>query len=103
VKIGADDTITIIAPRAEMGQGISTTLAALVAEELDVGLDQVKVEHGPASYAYYNSAILEEGGPFAFFDESMTAEIVRAGMGVVGKFLALQGTGGSASTRDGFD
>lgn len=103
VKIGADNTVTLVAPRAEMGQGISTTLAAMVAEELDVGLDQVKVELGPASHAYYNAAILEEGGPFAFFDESMTAEAVRAGMGVAGKFLALQVTGGSASTRDGFD
>ena len=73
VKIGADNTITIVAPRAEMGQGVSTTLAAMVAEELDVSLDQVKVEHGPASYAYYNSGIMEDGGPFAFFDESMTA------------------------------
>ena len=81
VKIGADNTITVIAPRAEMGQGISTTLAALVAEELDVDLDQVKVEHGPASYAYYNAAMLEEGGPFAFFDESMIAEAVRAAHG----------------------
>lgn len=103
VKIGADNTITIVAPRAEMGQGISTTLAVMVAEELDVSLDQVKVEHGPASYAYYNAAMLEEGGPFAFFDESTTAEAVRSGLGVVGKFLALQGTGGSASTRDGFN
>ncbi|RUW69949.1 MULTISPECIES: xanthine dehydrogenase family protein molybdopterin-binding subunit [unclassified Mesorhizobium] len=103
VKIGADNTITIVAPRAEMGQGVSTTLAAMVAEELDVGLDQVKVEHGPASYAYYNAAILQEGGPFAFFDESMTAEAVRSGLGVVGKLLALQGTGGSSSMRDGFD
>ncbi|RWF38382.1 MAG: xanthine dehydrogenase family protein molybdopterin-binding subunit, partial [Mesorhizobium sp.] len=103
VKIGADNTITIVAPRAEMGQGVSTTLAAMVAEELDVGLDQVKVEHGPASYAYYNVAILQEGGPFAFFDESMTAEAVRSGLGVVGKLLALQGTGGSSSMRDGFD
>ncbi|RUX45874.1 xanthine dehydrogenase family protein molybdopterin-binding subunit, partial [Mesorhizobium sp. M7A.F.Ca.CA.002.09.1.1] len=102
VKIGADNTITIVAPRAEMGQGISTTLAAMVAEELDVGLDRVMVEHGPASHAYYNAAILEEGGPFAFFDESLTAQAVRSGLGVVGKFLALQGTGGSASTRDGF-
>ncbi|RUZ53370.1 molybdopterin cofactor-binding domain-containing protein, partial [Mesorhizobium sp. M7A.F.Ca.US.007.01.1.1] len=103
VKIGADNTITIVAPRAEMGQGISTTLAAMVAEELDVGLDRVMVEHGPASHAYYNAAILEEGGPFAFFDESMTAQAVRSGLGVVGKFLALQGTGGLGSTRDGFD
>ncbi|BCG92412.1 xanthine dehydrogenase family protein molybdopterin-binding subunit [Mesorhizobium sp. 131-2-1] len=103
VKIGADNTITIVTPRAEMGQGVSTTLAAMVAEELDVGLDLVKVEHGPASYAYYNAAILQEGGPFAFFDESMTAEAVRSGLGVVGKLLALQGTGGSSSMRDGFD
>ena len=61
-----------------MGQGISTTLAALVAEELDVALEQIKVEHGPASWAYYNSAMLEEGGPFAFFDEGLLAETVRA-------------------------
>ena len=103
VKIGADNAITIIAPRAEMGQGVSTTLAAIVAEELDVSLDQVKVEHGPASYAYFNSGIMTEGGPFAFFEESKIAETVRASLGVIGKLLALQGTGGSSSMRDGFD
>jgi isoquinoline 1-oxidoreductase beta subunit len=58
LKIGSDNTITVIAPRAEMGQGISTTLAAFVAEELDVTLDSIKVEHGPPSYAYYNAAML---------------------------------------------
>ena len=36
VKIAPDNTITVIAPRAEMGQGVSTSLAALVAEELNV-------------------------------------------------------------------
>ena len=103
VKVGVDNTITIIAPRAEMGQGISTTLAALVAEELDVTLDKVRVEHGPASHAYYNSAMLEEGGPFNFFDEGLVADTVRSALGTVGKVLGLQATGGSASTRDGFD
>ncbi|WP_274626906.1 xanthine dehydrogenase family protein molybdopterin-binding subunit [Arvimicrobium flavum] len=103
VKIAPDNTITVIAPRAEMGQGVSTTLAALVAEELEVGLDQVKVEHGPASYAYYNSAMFEEGGPFAFFDDSAMAEATRAALGSVGKILGLQGTGGSTSIRDAFD
>ena len=103
VKVASDNTITIIAPRAEMGQGISTTLAAFVAEELDVTLDKVTVEHGPASYAYYNAAMLEEGGPFAFYDDSSIAETARAALGSVGKVLGLQGTGGSASTRDGFD
>jgi isoquinoline 1-oxidoreductase beta subunit len=103
VKIASDGTITVIAPRAEMGQGVSTSLAALVAEELDVDLAKLRVEHGPASWAYYNSEMLAEGGPFAFYEESMVAEAVRGAMGGVGKVLGLQGTGGSASLRDGFD
>ncbi|TYR34553.1 xanthine dehydrogenase family protein molybdopterin-binding subunit [Mesorhizobium microcysteis] len=103
VKVSSDDTITLIAPRAEMGQGISTTLAAFVAEELDVSLDRVTVEHGPPSYAYYNAAMLEEGGGFNFWDESFTAETVRGLMGVAGKMLGLQATGGSTATRDGFE
>ena len=103
LKIGSDNTITVIAPRAEMGQGISTTLAAFVAEELEVTLDRVEVEHGPPSYAYYNAAMLEEGGGFNFWDESFTAETVRGLMGVAGKMLGLQATGGSTAARDGFD
>jgi isoquinoline 1-oxidoreductase beta subunit len=103
VKIAADNTIIVIVPRAEMGQGVTTTLAALVAEELDVGLDAIKIEHGPASYAYYNAEMLADGGPFAFYNEGFAAESVRATFGAAGKLLGLQGTGGSASTRDGFD
>ncbi len=103
VKIGADNTITIIAPRAEMGQGISTTLAAFVAEELDVTLDKVKVEYGPASYAYYNAAMMEDAGPFPFYDDSRIAVMSRHALATVSKVLGLQATGGSAATRDGFD
>jgi len=103
VKIANDNTITVIAPRAEMGQGIFTMLAALVAEELDVSLDQIQIEHGPAASAYYNTAALEHGAPFPQFDESFTAEAVRSAMTVVAKFLALQLTGGSASTVDHYD
>jgi len=103
VKVASDNTITVIAPRAEMGQGVATSLAALVAEELDVGLDKVKVEHGPASYAYYNSEMLSEGGPFAFYNDGLVAETMRGAMGAVGKILGFQGTGGSSSIRDGFE
>ncbi|MCF3641173.1 molybdopterin-dependent oxidoreductase [Rhizobium sp. TRM95111] len=103
VKIASDNTITVIAPRAEMGQGVTTTLAALVAEELDVRLDRIVVEHGPASHAYVNTTMLQEGVPFPHFDESALAEFARSGMAVLGKFLGLQGTGGSTSTVDGFE
>jgi len=94
--------ITIIAPRAEMGQGIHTTLAALVAEELDVALDDVIVEHGPASKAYYNAVVLEEGVPFPAFDTSKMAARLRALVQVPAKFLAMQLTGGSSSTPDAY-
>lgn len=94
--------VTIITPRAEMGQGVHTTLAALVAEELDVSLDEVRVAHGPASRAYYNEAILEEAVPFAQTDTSSMAENVRGFTRVPAKFLGLQVTGGSTSTADAF-
>ncbi|GIL01616.1 MAG: aldehyde dehydrogenase [Alphaproteobacteria bacterium] len=102
LKITADDAITVIAPRAEMGQGIHTTLAALVAEELDVALDRVTVEHGPGDWAYYNAAMMEDGGPFPFFDESFMAETMRSAMPAVAKVLGMQATGGSSSIRDGY-
>ncbi len=103
VKIGTDGRITIIAPRAEMGQGASTTLAALVAEELDVALTDVTVEHGPASYAYYNTEGLADGGPFAKFDTGLMAQGARGLFGATGKALGLQMTGGSSSITDGLD
>ncbi|MEM8814609.1 MAG: molybdopterin cofactor-binding domain-containing protein [Pseudomonadota bacterium] len=94
--------VTIITPRAEMGQGVHTTLAAMVAEELDIGLDSVRVEHGPASKAYFNAAIFEEAVPFAATDLSPLAERVRGVTRVPAKFLGMQLTGGSSSTPDAF-
>ncbi len=95
--------IQIIAPRAEMGQGVHTTLAALVAEEMDLRLDQITVIHGPASHAYFNAAVLREGIPFAPTDQSWLAETLRDATAIPSKFLGLQITGGSSSTPDGFD
>ncbi|WP_309665986.1 molybdopterin cofactor-binding domain-containing protein [Tabrizicola sp.] len=95
--------VTIIAPRAEMGQGIHTTLAALVAEELDMAWEDVTVIHGPASHAYYNAAALEDGVPFAPTDHGWLAETARGAMDVPAKFLGIQLTGGSTSVPDAFE
>ena len=94
--------VTIITPRAEMGQGVHTTLAAMVAEELDVDFSKIAVEHGPASYAYYNEAMLSEGAPFAPTDDGFLAQTARSAMAIPAKFLALQITGGSSSTPDAY-
>ncbi len=103
IKIGSDNTITIIAPRAEMGQGVYTTLAALAAEELDVALEQVKIEHGPASPAYFNEAVVRDSAPFPSFDRSFLANAARNGFSVAAKLLPLQITGGSATTVDAYE
>lgn len=95
--------VTLIAPRAEMGQGVQTTLAALLAEEMDLEWDQVQVMHGPASRAYFNAAILEEGVPFAPTNDGWLAETARGAMHIPAKFLGMQITGGSSSTPDAFD
>jgi len=95
--------ITIITPRAEMGQGIHSTLAALVAEELNVEWQSINVEHGPASSTYHNSAILEEGLPFAPTNNSVFATNIRKLTKVPAKFLGMQITGGSSSIVDGYE
>jgi isoquinoline 1-oxidoreductase beta subunit len=95
--------VTLITPRAEMGQGVQSTLAALLAEEMDLDWDQVRVMHGPASRAYFNAAILEEGVPFAPTNDSWLAETARGAMHIPAKFLGMQITGGSSSTPDAYE
>lgn len=95
--------VTIITPRAEMGQGVHSTLAALLAEELDVRWQDVRAEHGPVSSAYYNQAVIVGTAPFAAFDTSRAAQLTRDVMGVASKFLGMQMTGGSSSSVDAFD
>ena len=94
--------ITLIAPRAEMGQGVQTTWAALIAEELDVELDQVRVLHGPPAKAYYNTVMLADALPNKGYDISNFQHAVGETIAVLGKTLGLQVTGGSTSMKDGF-
>lgn len=102
VKIDAEG-VTLITPRTDLGQGAYSMQAALIAEELDIELDQVKVDPGRPSPAYYNTALSEEGAPFRSTDESFMAESVRGVMDVLMKFLGMQVTGGSTSVPDGYN
>ncbi|MEX0327982.1 MAG: molybdopterin cofactor-binding domain-containing protein [Ruegeria sp.] len=95
--------VTLFAPRAEMGQGVMTTWTALIAEELDVELDQIRVLHGPAAAAYYNSALVGEGLPNKGYDVSNFQHNLGEALGVLGRTLSLQVTGGSTSMKDGFE
>ncbi|TKR33187.1 xanthine dehydrogenase family protein molybdopterin-binding subunit [Luteimonas gilva] len=52
LRIGSDDRITVLLAHSEMGQGIWTGLAMLIAEELDADWAKIAVEHAPADAAY---------------------------------------------------
>lgn len=55
LRIGEDDSITVIAKHLEMGQGSYTGLATIVAEELDADWSRVRVESAPADASRYNN------------------------------------------------
>jgi isoquinoline 1-oxidoreductase beta subunit len=73
VHIADDNTITLISARSEMGQGVYTSMPMLIAEELNVDINQIKVSIAPPAAVYVNA------------------------------LLGAQITGGSTSVRDGWE
>jgi len=55
VRIGTDNTVTVIVKHLEMGQGTYTGLPTLVAEELDADWSQIRAEGAPADARLYNN------------------------------------------------
>ena len=65
VRIGRDGAVTLIMHKVEMGQGTYTSMPMLLAEELEVDLNQVRLEHAPPSddlYAEPLFGVQETGG-----------------------------------------
>jgi len=58
VRIAPDDSVTLISKHTEMGQGIYTGLATLLAEELDADWSQIRVETAPVDVKLYLNAAL---------------------------------------------
>ncbi|MGY3607507.1 molybdopterin cofactor-binding domain-containing protein [Bradyrhizobium sp. Lot33] len=70
IRINPIGAVTLVIPMIEMGQGVYTSLSMLLAEELEVKLDQIQVQHAPPNHALYVNSI-----------------------------IGIQNTGGSASVR----
>lgn len=99
VKIDADNIVTAIVPHVEMGQGIFTALAQMLADELDADWSKVRILEAPADAKYSSSHIGRE-----FLAPNLEVpEILEPT--VSGSFLSLatamtlQITGGSFSVR----
>src|SRR5437764_3655511 len=69
LRIGADESVLVIVDRSEMGQGVTTALPMLLAEELEADWSRIRIEFAPADKAYTNP------------------------------MFGMQGTGGSTSVR----
>ena len=80
VTIGADSTVTIMCPAAEMGQGVMTSLPLILAEELDADWSKVKCEFAPANPKLY-------GNPHEVFKG---AQITAASVSVPGYYMPLR-------------
>src|SRR5215469_16098305 len=86
VTIGADNTITILCPMAEMGQGVLTSLPLMLAEELDADWSKVKTDFAPPNPKVY-------GNPHELFKG---AQITAASVSVPGYFMPLRMAGAQA-------
>ena len=62
VKIGTDDTVTILSKHIEFGQGPFTGLATLIAEELDADWSQMRAVHSPADDKIYANLAVRPAG-----------------------------------------
>ncbi len=69
LRINPDESVLVVVDRSEMGQGVTTALPMLLAEELEADWSKIKIEFAPADKAYINP------------------------------MFGLQGTGGSTSVR----
>lgn len=104
LRIAADDTITVIVPHSEMGQGILTSLPMLLADELDADWDKVTIEQAPASPEYASADIL-----LIFARSDYGVEVpeflsrpARWMAGFAAAKMDIQITGGSSSIRAGW-
>src|ERR1700732_2831857 len=57
IRIGADDTVTVLCKHIEFGQGPFTGMATLVAEELDADWTQMRAEHAPSNPVLYKNLL----------------------------------------------
>ncbi len=58
IRIGSEGPVTLVMPYVEMGQGTYTSIPMLIAEELEIELSQVRLEHAPPDEKLYANPLL---------------------------------------------
>ena len=103
LKISNDGTITCAIHRAEMGQGVTTSLAMLLAEELNADWSNIRFEFAPVDLDYYNFGMLLRGQPLgdpaAGFLAATGTWAIRQAFHAMGTSMTIS----SSSTVDAWD
>ena len=100
VKIASDDTVTVMVPKSEMGQGVHTSLAMVLADELDADWARVRTEHPPLDAVYNNLATMVDGLPFHPDNDGTIKRLASHLTAKTMREFGLQATGGSSSLKD---
>ena len=99
VKVDADNIVTAVIPHVEMGQGVYTALAQMLADEMDADWNKVRILEAPADMQYVSDSIARDflapdlDVP-AIFEPTVTGGILE-----LAQAMGLQFTGGSYSVR----
>jgi isoquinoline 1-oxidoreductase beta subunit len=100
VKISTDGLVRVQVPKSEMGQGVHTALAMVLADELDADWAAVRVEHPPLDAIYNNQATVIDGLPFHPDASGLVKRLAGWMTAKSMREFGLQMTGGSSSLKD---
>lgn len=99
ILLAPDNTVTVVVPHCEMGQGAQTTLAMMAAEEMDADWNQVRVQEAPAADEFANGYLVRVFVPGAASVPSFLERGLDFASFKLTQMLPLQVTGGSSSVR----
>ncbi len=100
LKISADNTVTVVMCKSEMGQGSHTGLAMVLAEELDADWSRLVIEQSPIDKIYGNLSSVVDGLPFHPDDHGTLKQVAGWLTAKTMREVGIMMTGGSSSIKD---
>lgn len=99
IRLAPDSTVTVIVPHCEMGQGVHTALAMMLAEELEADWNLVRVEEAPAEDDFANGYVVRAFVPAVAEVPGFMERSIDFGTFKLMQLMDMQVTGGSSSVR----